>query len=65
MLTITKSLTLNGIPVGDYDLYLSITDNSPGLKNRIEYAVRLANTTTWDETTGMNNLKHQVNVTAK
>jgi hypothetical protein len=65
MLTITKSLTLNGIPVGDYDLYLSITDNSSGLKNRIEYAVRLANTTTWDETTGMNNLKHQVNVTAK
>lgn len=65
MLTITKSLKLDGIPQGDYDLYLSITDRSPNLKNRIEYAVRLANTTTWNETTGMNNLKHQVTITAK
>jgi len=65
VLTITKSLKLNGIPPGDYDLYLSITDRSPNLKNRIEYSVRLANTAAWDETTGMNNLKHQVKITAK
>jgi hypothetical protein len=65
ILTITKSLKLNGIPQGDYDLFLLITDKSSNLKNRIEYAVRLANTTTWDETTGMNNLKHQVKITAK
>lgn len=65
MMTITESLKLNGIPQGDYDLYLSITDRSESLKNRIEYSVRLANTATWDETTGMNNLKHQVTITAK
>ena len=65
MFTITKSLKLSGIPAGDYDLFLSITDKSSNLKNRIEYSVRLANKTTWDDTSGMNNLKHQVNITAK
>ncbi len=65
MITITESLKLTGIPQGDYDLYLSITDRSESLKNRIEYSVRLANTATWDETTGMNNLKHQVTIAAK
>jgi hypothetical protein len=65
VLTISKSLKLTGIPQGDYDLYLSITDRSPDLKNRMEYAVRLANNTTWDEATGMNYLKQQVKITAK
>jgi len=65
MLTITKSVKLSGIPQGDYDLFLLITDKSTNLKNRKEYSVRLANNTTWDETTGMNNLKHQVKITAK
>jgi len=65
VLTITKSVKLSGIPQGDYDLYLSITDRSPSLKNRIEYAVRLANTSTWEETTGMNSLKQKVKITAK
>ena len=35
-LTITKNLKLTGIPQGDYDLYLSITDRSSSLKNRFE-----------------------------
>ena len=65
LLEITKSVKLTGIPQGDYDLYLSITDRTDKLKNRTEYSVRLANTTTWDDTSGMNNLKHQVNISAK
>ena len=64
-LTITKNLKLTGIPQGDYDLYLSITDRSSSLKNRFEYSVRLANTATWDETTGMNSLKQQIKITEK
>jgi hypothetical protein len=64
-LTIIKSVKLTEIPQGDYDLYLSINDRSANLKNRIEFSVRLANTTTWDEAKGMNNLKHQVKITAK
>jgi len=65
LFTINNSIKLTGIPQGDYDLYLNITDRSENLKNRIEYSVRLANTTTWDEVSGMNNLKHQVKISAK
>ena len=65
LMTIDKSVKLTGIPQGDYDLYLAITDRSETLKNRIEYAVRLANTNTWDAVSGMNNLMHQVKITAK
>jgi hypothetical protein len=62
LLTISTSVKLSGIPQGDYDLYLSIADSNPGLKDRIEYMVQLANTAIWDDHTGMNNLKHQVKV---
>ena len=65
LFTISNSVKLAGIPQGDYDLYLTITDRSQNLKNRIEYAVRLANTDTWDQVSGMNNLKHQVKISMK
>lgn len=65
LLTISDTVKLTGIPPGDYDLYLKITDRSDNLKNRVEYSVRLANTNTWDEAGGMNNLKHQVKISAK
>jgi hypothetical protein len=65
LFTINNSVKLAGIPEGDYDLYLTITDRSENLKNRIEYSVRLANTNTWDQFNGMNNLKHQVKISAK
>ena len=65
LLTISESLKLTGIPQGDYDLYLSITDQSENLKNRTEYSVRLANVATWDEVSGMNNMKQQVKITTK
>ncbi len=65
LLTINKLLKLTGIPQGDYDLYLEITDQSESLKNRIEYMIRLANTDTWDQTSGLNNLKHQLKIAAK
>jgi len=65
LFTISKSVKLTEIPQGEYDLYLAITDRAESLKNRTEYSVQLANTTTWDEVSGMNNLKHQVKITAK
>lgn len=64
LFTISNSLKLTGIPEGDYDLYLLITDKSESLKNKIEYMIRLANVDTWDQTSGMNNLKHQLKITA-
>lgn len=65
VLTINDPVKLTGIPEGDYDLYLNIADRSDNLKNRIDYKVRLANSDTWDQATGMNQLKYQVKITDK
>jgi hypothetical protein len=62
---IDKMVKLTDIPAGGYDLYLKISDNSENLKNRSEYSIRLANTNTWDEYSGMNNLKHYLKINAK
>ncbi|HUQ65464.1 MAG TPA: DUF4832 domain-containing protein [Flavitalea sp.] len=60
---IDKTVKTTGIPPGTYDLYLKISDNSVGLKNRNEYSIRLANTNVWvTENGGMNNLKHQLKI---
>jgi hypothetical protein len=61
--TIDQSVRAAGVPEGSYDLYLKIADKSESLKNRPEFSVRLANTGTWDEASGMNNLKHRVTIT--
>ncbi|MEO5648826.1 MAG: DUF4832 domain-containing protein [Ginsengibacter sp.] len=65
VLVISDSIKLAGIPKGDYDLYLNISDPSENLKNRVEYKVRLANQATWVQATGMNHLKAVVKITDK
>lgn len=58
---IESTVKTTGIAQGTYDLYLKISDNAPGLKNRNEYSIRLANTNVWvQENGGMNNLNHQL-----
>jgi hypothetical protein len=61
-LLISSKLKTTGIPKGNYDLYLKITDKDEKLKNRIEYSIRLANNGVWDEENGLNNLKHQLRI---
>ena len=62
-LAINETVSLSGIPAGEYQLYLRIADNAENLKSRIEYAVRLANTDVWvEDNGGMNNLKHSVTI---
>jgi hypothetical protein len=63
--TISDSINLAGIPGGNYDLYLDISERSENLKNIVEYKVRLANSGTWVQATGMNNLKTTVKITDK
>jgi hypothetical protein len=41
---------------GSYDLFLFFPDHFASIAGRPEYAVRLANTNMWEETTGYNNL---------
>lgn len=63
--TISNSINLAGIPKGDYDLYLDISDRSENLKNTVAYKVRLANSGTWVQATGMNHLMATVKITDK
>ncbi|WP_165864909.1 DUF4832 domain-containing protein [Rufibacter latericius] len=57
-----QSVNLTGIPAGDYDLFLKITDRAESLKDRPEYSIRLANTDVWVAESGLNNLKHQLKI---
>ena len=55
---LTETVNLSGVPAGSYTLYLKIEDASPSLKDRPEYSIQLANSGTWEASTGMNELLH-------
>ena len=50
------------MPAGTYDMFLRLPDPSVSLAGKAEYAIRLANSGTWDATTGMNNLGRTLTV---
>lgn len=52
------------LPEGQYSLHLFLPDPVEELRDRWEYAIRLANEDVWDEETGYNDLFHVVNVSA-
>jgi len=57
-INLDETVSLSGIPAGDYSLYLRIADQAESLKNRVEYSVRLGNKEGWTEDNGgMNDLK--------
>lgn len=58
--TISQNVSLKGVPKGSYELLLSLPDPVALLSNRAEYAIRLANTGVWEESTGFNKLNHTV-----
>ena len=61
---VDETLTLpSGMAAGRYALSLALPD--PGLADRPEYAIRLANEDAWDEETGRNDLQHAVTVSAR
>lgn len=49
---------------GDYELFLHIfdTSNDNEIADRPEYSIQLANTNTWEATTGYNDLNHTISV---
>ncbi|WP_299666562.1 DUF4832 domain-containing protein [uncultured Polaribacter sp.] len=57
-----ESVSLSGIPLGNYELLLKIEDGHDTLSNRPEYAIQLANTNTWEATNGLNNLSHTLTI---
>ncbi|HLF52854.1 DUF4832 domain-containing protein [Flavobacterium sp.] len=61
--TITQNVTLPAnIIAGSYKLYLKLPDTDSALSTRPEYSIRMANETTWESTTGYNDLKHTVTI---
>jgi hypothetical protein len=50
------------LPKGKYELLISLPDKYPSISLRPEYAVRLANTDLWEETTGFNKLSAEVEI---
>ena len=49
---------------GNYDLALRLSDPTPRLKPNLLFNIRLANTNTWDATTGLNDLNHSLVISA-
>lgn len=64
-ITINNPVKLSGVPAGVYKLYLKLADKTESLKNRKEFAIRLANKNVWDSETGLNDLQHQLKVSSK
>ncbi|MEH6681265.1 MAG: DUF4832 domain-containing protein [Sediminicola sp.] len=61
-LEIKESVNLSGIPAGSYQLFLKIEDSADALSDRPEFSVRLANSDTWEVSTGSNDLLHTVTI---
>lgn len=58
------TVSLSGIPGGEYELFLRITDQDPALADRPEYAIQLANNNTWlTAHNGINRLNKQITIT--
>lgn len=53
-----------GMPAGKYRIFLNLPDPAPRLRNRPEYSIRLANAGLWEDSTGLNSLRHSVVVSA-
>ena len=63
--TITENVTIpTSIVAGGYKLFLKLPDFDSGLSTRPEYSIRMANESTWESTTGYNNLLHTINIGA-
>lgn len=53
------------LPAGDYDLFLHLPDPAPSLRDRSEYAIRLANGGIWEASTGYHWLGATVEVSPR
>jgi hypothetical protein len=60
---INQTVTLpSTMPKGSYALLLNLPDPQASLSTRPEYAIQMANTSTWEAATGFNKLNHTVGV---
>lgn len=59
---LTESVSLPGVPPGQYELFLALPDPVDSLRVRPEYSIRLANPGAWDEALGANRLNAELEV---
>ncbi|MFY0714634.1 DUF4832 domain-containing protein [Seonamhaeicola sp. NFXS20] len=59
---LNESVSLSGIPAGEYNLFLKIEDSHETLANRPEYSIQLANSNVWDSIEGYNKLSHTLTI---
>ena len=57
-----ESVSLSGIPAGNYQLLLKIEDAYDTLSNNPDFSIQLANSNTWESTEGFNNLQHTLTI---
>lgn len=57
-----ETVSLSGIPSGNYEVLLKIEDQFETLSDRPAYSIQLANTNTWDSTEGVNKLLHTLTI---
>lgn len=61
-ITISKSLSLNGLDLDEYETFLFMPDLDETLSLRPEYAIRFSNLNVWEPATGKNQLTKNVTV---
>lgn len=62
-ITISEYLTLpSSVTPGIYSMYLHLPDAYESLANRPEYAIRFANNSMWEASTGYNYLDHKITI---
>lgn len=59
---LNESVSLSGIPAGQYELFLKIEDSHETLSDRPEYSIQLANSDAWEPTEGLNKLSHTLTI---
>lgn len=57
-----ESVSLSGIPAGQYELLLKIEDIHSTISDRSEYSIQLANKDTWVSNDGLNKLLHTLTI---
>lgn len=57
-----ETLSLSGIPAGNYQLFLKIEDHSASIADRPEFSIQLANLDSWDALNALNKLSHSLTI---
>lgn len=57
-----ESVSLSGIPAGNYQLLLKIEDAHDTLSDNPDFSIQLANSNTWESAEGFNNLLHTLSI---